>query len=68
MMNSFWGLTEVTPNPLQHLWASMFLAFWHLVQASGRASGKTWFWWHVVAYIELQDPDVRAEKPGAFFV
>lgn len=68
MMNEFWGLTETTPTPLQRLWGDLFLAFWHLVQRSGHAAGRTWFWWHVVSYIELQDPDVRAKKPGSFGV
>ena len=53
-MNDFWDQWEVTPTPQQRLWGAMFLAFWYLVEASGVASGKTWFWRYVVMFIDLQ--------------
>ncbi len=64
MKDSFWIITVTPPTPLQRLWATMFVALWHLVQVNERGAGKTWFWWHVVAYIEREDPDVRVKKSG----
>ncbi len=52
------------PTPQQRLWGNMFLALWDLVDHEGRGAGKTWFWRHVIDFIELQDPWVRPEpKP-----
>ncbi len=48
------------PTALQRLWGNMFLALWHLVDSAGRGVGRTWFWKHVIAFIELQDPEVRS--------
>ncbi len=47
------------PTALQRLWGNVFLALWYLVDQHGRGEGKTWFWKHVIAFIELQDPRVK---------
>jgi hypothetical protein len=47
------------PTEQQRLWGQAFLAFWHLVQQTGRGGGKTWFWKQVIKFIELQEPWVK---------
>ena len=47
------------PTPLQRLWGKVFLSLWYLVDSVGAGGGKTWFWKHVIAFIELQDPWVK---------
>ncbi len=47
------------PTPLQRLWGKVFLSLWYLVDSQGRGGGKTWFWKHIIAFIELQDPRVK---------
>ncbi len=61
-MNDFWDQWEVTPIPQQRRWGVLFLALWDLIEASGVASGKTWFWRHVVMFLELQEPGVKIDK------
>lgn len=60
-MDEFWDQWEVTPTPQQRRWGDLFLALWSLIEATGAASGKTWFWRHVAMFLELQDPGMRAE-------
>ena len=54
-------LGKTPPTPQQRLWGAMFEALWHLIDGNGRGAGKTWFWKHVIAFIELQDPEVLVE-------
>ena len=57
-MNSIWQDVG-PPTPQQRLWGNMFMALWYLIDHSGKGAGKTWFWKHVIAFIELQDPWVK---------
>ena len=62
MIDEFWDQWEVIPTPQQRLWGAVFLGLWYLIEASEVASGKTWFWRHVVMFLELQEPGVKTDK------
>ena len=47
------------PTRLQRLWGNVFLSLWYLADMEGAGAGKTWFWKHIVDFIELQDPEVH---------
>ena len=44
------------PTPVQRLWGKVFLSLWYVVGYEGAGVGKTWFWRHVIDFIESQDP------------
>ena len=51
---SLWN-ENYPPTPQQRLWGNMFLALWYVIDQFGRGAGKTWFWRHVIRFIERED-------------